>query len=177
MGWIGTPQTWRDLGYPVYAGLATELEKAGVIFRAVGAALCASREGNLEIVPWSEESEVASIQGMDIGVMPLTDTPWTRGKCGYKLIQYMACGLPVIASPIGANREIVRDGTDGFFASEPHEWSARILQLCHDEPLRKQMGSVARKRIEEFYSLQVWSKQLGDIFLAAGNTKIGARNS
>ena len=75
-----------------------------------------------EILPWSEDSEVAYIQSFDVGIMPLTDGPFERGKCGYKLVQYMACGLPVIASPVGVNSRIVEQGKTGFLASSSAEW-------------------------------------------------------
>lgn len=160
LGWIGTPQTWRDVGYPLFVEIADELERAGVIFRAVGASLSGSYNGNLEVIPWSEKTEVESILGMDIGVMPLVDTPWARGKCGYKLIQYMACGLPVIASSVGANSEIVRHGVDGFLADDLVSWRSSILSLCADPSLRAQMGSNAKERVGKKYSLQVWGHNL-----------------
>src|SRR6056297_1871598 len=92
---------------------------------------------------------------MDIGVMPLPDTPWMRGKCGYKLIQYMACGLPVIASPVGVNAEIVEHGVNGFLVGTDEEWKSALTILLKDPDLRRRMGREGRKKVEREYSLQV----------------------
>jgi glycosyltransferase involved in cell wall biosynthesis len=95
-----------------------------------------------------------SIQGMDIGIMPLPNQPWARGKCGYKLIQYMACGVAVIASPVGVNAELVDHGVDGFLARSEDEWEACIRRLAGDAALRASMGARGRAKIIEAYSLQ-----------------------
>jgi hypothetical protein len=110
-----------------------------------------------------EETEVSAIQSMDIGVMPLTDTPWARGKCGYKLIQYMACGLPVIASPVGVNKDIVEHGVNGFLAETDKEWCSAIETLLSDSELRRRMGAAGRKKVEESYSLQVWGPRVAQM--------------
>ena len=92
--------------------------------------------------------------------MPLPDTPWMRGKCGYKLIQYMACGLPVIASPVGVNAEIVEHGVNGFLAETSDDWFRAIQALIGNPELRRQMGAAGRKRVEERYSLQVYGPRV-----------------
>jgi len=97
---------------------------------------------------------------MDVGIMPLTDTPWARGKCGYKLIQYMACGLPVIASPVGVNAEIVEHGVNGFLASTENEWRAALGVLLGDSSLRQRMGAEGRRKVEREYSLAVWGPKV-----------------
>ena len=163
VGWIGTPQTWQALAHPIHKVLDTLLEKQGALFRAVGAGLDADTKGTLEILPWTEATEVALIQSMDIGVMPLPDTPWARGKCGYKLIQYMACGLPVVASPVGVNRDIVEHGVNGFLAESDDEWRAAIKKLLNDPDLRRRMGAAGRKKVEEQYSLQVWGPRVAQM--------------
>ena len=94
------------------------------------------------------------MQEMDIGLMPVPDEPWGRGKCGYKLIQYMACGVPTIASPVGVNCDIVGDGVDGFLAETEEEWVRALETLAADPALRRQMGVVGRSKIVRFYSLQ-----------------------
>jgi hypothetical protein len=118
-------------------------------------------------VPWSEAEEVAAISACDIGIMPLADGVFERGKCGYKLIQYMACGLPVVASAVGANREIVRHGIDGFLAETEEEWRDALRTLAADPALRARMGAAGRRRVEEAYSLQVAGPRMADILRAA----------
>lgn len=163
VGWIGTPKTWEELARPIMSVLAPTLKEAGATFCAVGADLNASRVNGLEIVPWSEATEVAAIQRMDIGVMPLPDSPWTRGKCGYKLIQYMACGLPVIASPVGVNVEIVEHGVSGFLAATKEDWEKAVNKLLGDPDLRRQMGNAGRKKVERQYSLQKSATRLVEL--------------
>jgi glycosyltransferase involved in cell wall biosynthesis len=90
----------------------------------------------------------------DVGVMPLPDTPWAWGKCAFKLIQYMGCALPVVASPVGANRDVVRDGVDGFWASLEQEWVNALLKLEADPALRARMGDAGRARVEQSYSIE-----------------------
>ena len=167
VGWIGTPQTWAELARPIQSALAPELARLGAVFRAVGAELEQRTTEGLEILPWSENSEVQMIRGMDIGIMPLPDTPWTRGKCGYKLIQYMACGLPVIASPVGVNVDIVEHGVNGFLAETPAEWENAVSQLLADPQLRARMGAAGRRKVETDFSLQVWADRVAEILRAA----------
>jgi glycosyltransferase involved in cell wall biosynthesis len=110
---------------------------------------------------------VADILDMDLGLMPLMDTPWARGKCGYKLIQYMACGLPVIASPVGVNREIVQHGVNGFLAETDSEWRTALSTLLGDPALRLTMGQAGRKMVEDRYSLQVWGPRVAEMLVRA----------
>ena len=102
--------------------------------------------------PWSLEQEVPLIQQFHVGVMPLPDTPWARGKCAYKLIQCMACGIPVVASRVGANVEAVPTEC-GLLAETPAEWLAAFRRLAADPELRQRMGTAARHWVEQRYSL------------------------
>ena len=160
IGWIGTPSTWAAYMEPMMPMLQEVATKSGVRLRAVGAGAAASANSILDNVAWSEEAEVSEIQKMDIGLMPLTDTPWARGKCGYKLIQYMACGLPVIASPVGVNSEIIEHGVNGFLATSEAEWREALNTLLADPDLRARMGAKGRRKVEEQYSLQVWGPRV-----------------
>lgn len=160
LGWIGSPSTWRDYMVPMLPLLGAAAEAAGARIRVVGAGPQAEAAAVITHLPWSEQDEVAQIQAMDIGLMPLADTPWARGKCGYKILQYMACGLPVIASPVGVNAEIVRHGETGFLASSPAEWREAILRLAADPALRRRMGAAGRRRVEANYSLAHWGPRL-----------------
>ncbi len=108
---------------------------------------------NVTFVPWDEASEAAEIAGMDIGLMPLFDDEWSRYKCGFKLLQYMAAGVPGIASPVGVNAEIIRHGHNGFLASTPGEWETALERLLTDAVLRRQLGTAARQAVVERYSV------------------------
>jgi glycosyltransferase involved in cell wall biosynthesis len=114
---------------------------------------------------------------MDIGLMPLPDTPFNRGKCGYKLIQYMACGLPVIASPVGVNREIVEPGVNGFLAETEDEWRNALTTLAHDPELRRRMGEAGRLKVEKTFSLQVQGPRMAQILRSvAEDRELGLNN-
>ncbi len=145
---------------PMMPILASVSEAEGARIAAVGAGKAAPPHPLLDIQLWSEDTEVARRQDMDIGIMPLTDTPWARGKCGYKLIQYMACGLPVIASPVGVNAEIVEHGVNGFLATTEAEWREALVTLLRDPELRRKMGAEGRRKVEAQYSLQVWGPRV-----------------
>jgi len=153
IGWIGTPSTWKDYMIPILPLLGRVASDTGARIVAVGAS--DRDQSDVEVFPWTEETEVSRIQAMDIGVMPLTDTPWARGKCGYKLIQYMACGLPVVASPVGANIEIVDQGVNGFLVETHDEWYSALETLIEDPELRLRMGQMGREKVERDYSLKV----------------------
>ena len=111
-------------------------------------------------IPWDEKNEIQYIQSFDIGVMPLDDTVWTRGKCGFKLLQYMACGIPTVASPVGVNTHIIQQGYNGFLAQDTAQWIQRLEQLAIDRVYAKRVGLQSRHTIEERYSLAHWSEQL-----------------
>jgi len=95
--------------------------------------------------------------------MPLPDEPWEWGKCGYKLIQYMACGLPVVASPVGVNRDIVNNGTNGFLAASEQEWTSALSELLASAQMRSSMGTAGRTLVESSYCLQVTAPRLAVI--------------
>ena len=162
IGWIGSPSTWPFV-LPV-ANILSDLVKEGHAFvTLIGAGPRADEYPRFNSLVWSEAEEVSMIQQMDIGIMPLPDTPWSRGKCGYKLIQYMACGLPVIASPVGVNSEIVEHGVNGFLASTDAEWRDALNALLKDADLRRRMGAAGRRKVEAQYSLQVWGPRVANM--------------
>jgi glycosyltransferase involved in cell wall biosynthesis len=160
IGWIGTPSTWSKYMAPLMPMLLAVAEQQDAVLRAVGAGPAAGASPRLEILPWSEESESRLIQGMDVGLMPLDDSPWSRGKCGYKIIQYLACGVPVVASPVGVNSEIIEHGVNGFLASTEAEWREALDVLMNDRHLRRRMGIAGRRTVEERYSLDVWAPRV-----------------
>jgi glycosyltransferase involved in cell wall biosynthesis len=112
------------------------------------------------VKPWSEESEVKEMQKFDVGIMPLADTPWEQGKCGHKLIQYMGCARPVVASPVGVNSTIVQEGKTGFLAATTEEWVTALEKLRGDKNLRESMGQSGRRIVEQCFSLSVTAPRL-----------------
>jgi glycosyltransferase involved in cell wall biosynthesis len=108
----------------------------------------------VEVVKWTEATEVTSIATADVGIMPLLDSQWERGKCGYKLIQYMACGLPVVASAVGVNGEIVEQGLNGFLPTTPAQWVDALDELLTHRHVRERMGRAGRRRVEAIYCIQ-----------------------
>ncbi len=170
IGWIGTPGTARYLD-PILPALRDAARRCKVRFPAVGALGAAPVVPPIEPMPWSETTEVQSIQGFDIGIMPLPDTPFERGKCGYKLIQYMACGKPVIASPVGVNTAIVEHGVNGFLASTVYEWTNALGALCADKKMRREFGLRGRNKVESGYSLQQAAPRLANLLRQAAGRR------
>lgn len=109
---------------------------------------------------WSQEEEVEDLMGLDIGVMPLLDDPWSWGKCGLKILQYYGVGVPVVCTPVGVNRDVVQDGVNGFWAMTHEEWVERLSCLIEDPALRQRMGLLGRERVWEEYSVQACAPQL-----------------
>lgn len=109
---------------------------------------------NYRFVPWSSETEIADLGQLDIGIMPLEDSEWAKGKCGFKLIQYMALSIPAIASPVGVNTQLIEHGVTGFLAKDEEEWSHYLKMLLEDAALRARLGEAGRTRIENGYSLE-----------------------
>jgi len=153
IGWIGTPSTAKYLTL-IKDALKEVYAACQIRIIIVGLSDLFLEGVPLEFRKWSEETEVNDIQQFDIGIMPLSDDPWSRGKCGYKLTQYMACAKPVIASPVGINSKIVQHGYNGFLATTKSEWIAALTALIKDGELRKKMGLVGRYQVEQEYSLQ-----------------------
>ena len=113
---------------------------------------------------WSYEDEIGDLHTFDIGLMPLTDDPWSRGKCGLKLLQYMAVGIPSVCSPVGVNREIVTEGVNGFLAHDDAEWVEKINILITDPQVRLRMGKEARETVVRHYSTENSSKTMIALF-------------
>ncbi len=103
---------------------------------------------DVECRPWRAETEVEDLWPMDVGIMPLFDDPWARGKCAMKAIQYMGVGLPAVVSPVGANRDVVQDGVSGFHAASEDDWVRALERLLDDVTLRTRMGAEGRRRVE-----------------------------
>jgi glycosyltransferase involved in cell wall biosynthesis len=160
--WIGSPST---VGYLqiLKEPLKALAKLHDFELRVIGGGAVDMPGVQIKSVAWSEETEAESILTCDIGIMPLLDSPWERGKCGYKLIQYMACGLPTIASNIGVNAEITLDGETGFLASTSQEWFTALDTLLNDQALRIQMGRIGRQRVEREYCIQQTGTKMAEL--------------
>ena len=115
-------------------------------------------------VPWNALTEQEDLLKLDIGIMPLTVDPWSEGKCGFKLIQYFACGIPGIANPVGVNKVIIEEGVNGFLCSSPAEWKSSLEKLLTDQQLRERMGMAGRKKMEEQYSMRSQANKFIGLF-------------
>lgn len=112
----------------------------------------------VEFIHWNRETEIEDLSAIHIGIMPLPDDDWARGKCGFKGLQYMALGIPAVMSPVGVNSEIIIDGENGFLANSQQEWFSKICLLIEDASLRERLGKAGRKTIEEKYSYNAWKE-------------------
>jgi glycosyltransferase involved in cell wall biosynthesis len=118
-------------------------------------------------VPWSRDVEVAALHDMSVGIMPLIDTPWTRGKCSFKMLQYMAVGLPVVVSPVGMNVEVLNKGKIGLAADSEDDWYQALETLYKHEMLQREFGQAGRGVVEQYYSTDLVAQELARILLQA----------
>jgi glycosyltransferase involved in cell wall biosynthesis len=155
IGWVGSNTTKRFL-YDIKSALKELSSKyPDLQMEIVGADTYGLGLANVVNTPWSVKSEIEALKRFDIGIMPMPDNEWTRGKCGFKAILYMASGLPVVCSAVGANKEIVENGVTGFWATGIGEWTDKLSSLIEDRDLRERLGAAGRARAERYYSLNV----------------------
>lgn len=157
IGWIGTPATAGYLQAVVPALRAAAADGAAVVL--IGAPPGTLADCGAECRPWQEAAEAEEIARFDIGIMPLPDAPFERGKCGYKLIQYMACAVPCVASPVGVNRSLLATGA-GLLAAEPAQWHQALQRLLADPALRMRAGRIGRAQVAARYSVQAQAPTL-----------------
>lgn len=119
-------------------------------------------------VQWSQGTEVAELMDMDVGVMPLQDDPWSWGKCGLKILQYFGVGIPAVCTPVGVNRDVVINGTNGYWAGNDHEWIKTISHMITDAEKRMLMGREGRKTLEQGYTLEANAPMLYKIIAGEG---------
>jgi hypothetical protein len=170
VGWSGSDQSIRAALFPslpMLQELQKRLDFEFVIITNSRPTLPVS-DFRWTFVPWKAEEEGEIGRFMDVGLMPLVDDTFQRGKCGLKLLQYMAAGLPTVASPVGVNAEITLQGSTGFLATAPQEWGSAMESLVRSHALRLAMGRAGRRRCEEEYSLNRWLPELLNIFERVG---------
>lgn len=152
IGWIGTPVT-----APYLQALSRPLralrERHDFVLKVIGAPSFTMEGVDVRAIAWDESSEVDELRSCDIGIMPLPDDPWARGKSALKLIQYLAVGVAAVASPVGANREVLRDGENGFLALTEDEWVDRLETLIVNPLLRERVARAGRQTAERRFSL------------------------
>ncbi|HEX6162957.1 MAG TPA: glycosyltransferase, partial [Vicinamibacterales bacterium] len=164
IGWIGTPTTTAYLMglQDVFGALAKEHE---FVLRVSGSVSPVEMRGvTIENEPWTRQREIELFNTCDIGVYPLPNDEWTLGKCGFKAIQFMACAVPTVASPVGVNNQIIEDGTSGLLANTEAEWRDRLRMLITDAEARRRIGRAGRARIEEQYSLRANAPAVVSVF-------------
>lgn len=155
IGWMGSATTvdFLDIVNNVFAALSKRF--CNVIFKIVGSDFSPVGIKNIISKPWALEEEVADLRSFDIGIMPMPDNKWTKGKCGFKAILYMSMGIPCVCSGVGVNKEIIKDGWNGFLADTEAEWIEKLSILIDNPELRHKMGLMGRKTIEEKYSIKI----------------------
>lgn len=167
IGWTGSTFTTKYL-YEIEDVLKSLATKYKFVLRVIGASKNFSIEGvNCEVEDWSLNTELDLLSTFDVGIMPLSDDEWTKGKSSYKLLQYMSMGITPVISPVGLvgfDNQIITDGINGFIADKNEKWVEKISMLIENEDLRKKMGANARATIEEHYSLKNGVKKMLKIF-------------
>ena len=163
IGWIGSPSTAKYLDI-IAPALSHICKNNAAVVTLIGAGNKKLPGASLKNIQWSEESEVENLFDFDVGIMPLPDEPWARGKCGFKLIQYMASGLPVVASPVGVNTNLVSNNINGFLATPSEQWINALEVLIKDVELRRQMGKEGRKLVEQKYCTDITGDKMVHIF-------------
>jgi glycosyltransferase involved in cell wall biosynthesis len=157
IGWIGGPSTT-----PALAHAAEGLRGLEHHLRLIGADPARVPWKGAEVVPWRADTEVDLLQSLSVGIMPLARSDWSRGKCALKALQYMACGVPCIATPFGAVRDIIRHGENGLFADTPREWHDCVARL-RDPAERAGLGRAARDTVVSDFALAKAAPRLRDL--------------
>jgi glycosyltransferase involved in cell wall biosynthesis len=164
IGWSGSFSTIRDLrlALPTLRRIRARFGDR-VRFKVIGDASFRDEELGVTGQAWRSETEVADLQEIDVGLMPLPDNDWSRGKCGLKGLQYMALGIPTLMSPVGVNAEIIQPGTNGYLPRTDEEWERSLAELIESADLRAKIGAAGRARVEQHYSVRAWRDRYGDM--------------
>jgi glycosyltransferase involved in cell wall biosynthesis len=157
IGWIGSHSTAEYLLELKDVFQKLKKENSSIIIRLIGAEKYEEQLPGTDCRTWKLEEEINELNSFDIGLMPMPDNHWTKGKCAFKLLLYMSLGIPAICSPVGMNKEVIQEGENGFFASSTEEWFEKIQLLIKNPGLRKKIGLKGRKTVEEKYSVNLWA--------------------
>jgi glycosyltransferase involved in cell wall biosynthesis len=159
MVWIGSSSTLRGLELARPFVEAAGRRQPGLRLKLVCDRYLQFSHLKVVPCPWSEASEATELASADIGVSWVPDDAWSRGKCGLKVLQYLAAGLPVVANPVGVQAEMVRHGDNGFLAETPDEWAEAVGRLANDPELRRRMGQAGRRLVEGRYRVEVGARR------------------
>ncbi len=164
IAWVGNPENlvYLEMLRPALARLAAR--HPALRLRVICSEFPDWPEVRIEQVQWSPAAEIAALAGAHIGVMPLTDDEWARGKCAFKLLQYMAASLPCVASPVGANAEAVIEGRTGYHARDASEWEYALERLIGSAELRARLGAAGRAHLDSRYGLQSYQTRYVALF-------------
>lgn len=165
IGWSGSFTTIEHFETAIPA-LKRIKEKYGdkVYFKIIGDGKYYCKELETQGLPWKADTEIKDLSEIGIGIMPLPDTEWAKGKCGLKGLQYMALGIPTLMSPVGVNGQIIQNGKNGFLPHTEDEWVEYISTLVDNESLRKQIGEAGKKTVDEQYSTKAWKQKYLEYF-------------
>ena len=176
VGWIGSAAT-----APYLQTITPELEELcnslPARLRLIGVERHNFKCADVVVREWSEDTEREELAACDIGLAPMYDGPWERGKCGFKAIQYMAMGIPVLAADVGVLPTIVRHGETGFIYRDGDEFTRYAHQLANEPDLRRRMGANGMRRVAERYSTQCWANTIADELIEAAHLNIGSPGS
>jgi glycosyltransferase involved in cell wall biosynthesis len=173
IGWIGTPITAKYLRL-LERPLRLLRQRHDFVLKVIGAPGFTMEGLDVRAVPWSEASEVGELRCCDIGVMPLPDDAWARGKSALKVIQYLAAGVAAVASPVGANADVLTDGQNGLLAATDEQWAAKLALLIEDRTYRDRLATAGRQTVEERFSLQANAPRLVKVLKLAATSPRGA---
>jgi glycosyltransferase involved in cell wall biosynthesis len=168
IGWSGTSGGFFYFKEVIEAVAEVLREIPNAVFRVISdvrPSLPSIPHNRMEYIPWSPEVEVTSLQDIAVGLMPLDNSDWSRGKCSYKMLLYMSCGVPVVVSPVGMNSEVLQKGDLGFGATTHAEWVDAIMTLLRDEQLRRRMGQDGRRVVCERFSLSGAAPRMAQIIM------------
>ena len=172
IGWSGSLTTSKHLRV-IEPALQALRRSTPFRLKILGDPQMRMRGLEIESREWVRQTEVEDLQSFDVGVMPLPDDAWARGKCGLKLLQYMALGIPAIASPVGVNAEIIQDGTNGFLATTPEEWVEKLGILLSQEAVRRRFAEAARQTVEERFAGARQAARFLDVLQQVARARFG----
>jgi glycosyltransferase involved in cell wall biosynthesis len=180
IGWTGSFSTVQHLD-TLRSALQKLAKQTKFRLRVIGTPTYKLDGLDVEAMPWRADTELEDLHAIDIGVMPLPDDAWSKGKCGLKALQFMALGIPTVCSPVGVNTEIIQDGENGFIASSEDEWVEKLGRLVHSAELRRQLGRAGRRTVEAKYSANVQAPRvfelLRSVVIEAGRERMPRMNS